>query len=211
MLIHTFENQTKNMKLFTALAALGIGAISVAFTPITKYSTLTIKPEASTIEWMAEKVTGSHEGTIALKEGKIELADDQLIGGAFTVDMTSINVTDLEGDMKGKLEGHLNSEDFFNTAEHQTATFKINKVESIDDETFNTQITGDLTIKGMTHEISFPAKIEVKDNKFAAYGEMTVDRTKYNVKYGSSSFFDNLGDRASYDEFKLNISLGASL
>lgn len=198
------------MKLLTTLTAIGIGAISLAFTPITKKEGLNLKPSASTIEWKAEKVTGSHEGTISLKEGYIEIEDNKLVGGSFLVDMTSINVTDLDGGSKGKLEGHLKSADFFNTEKHKLSKFTITSVSPLKDEVFNTTITGKLMIKGITEEVSFPAKVDIQDGKFAAYGEMKVDRTKYDVRYGSSSFFDNLGDKAIYDEFELKISLGAS-
>lgn len=185
--------------------------MSLAFVPASKFEKLKIKPESSKIEWFAEKVTGKHNGLVMLKSGTIEVADGKLKGGEFTVDMTSINVTDLEGEYKQKLEGHLKSDDFFSVDKHKTANFKIKQVITKNSSTYNHEITGDLTIKGITHPITFPASISIKDGKFAAYGEMVVDRSKYDVRYGSKSFFDDLGDKAIYDEFTLKISLGASL
>lgn len=198
------------MKTLNYLIVAGIGAIALAFAPIKDKSTLTISPNSSKIEWRAEKITGSHEGLISLKNGEIQVEDNQVVGGKFIVDMTTIKVTDIEGNSAEKLRGHLNSPDFFNTEKFTEASFVITKVvNSKANEGFNVEINGDLTIKGQTHPVSFPAKIELAKDKFAAYGEITIDRTKYDIKYGSSSFFDNLGDRAIYDEFTLKVSLGA--
>jgi polyisoprenoid-binding protein YceI len=199
------------MKAFINILAIGLGSLIMAFIPLNNGEAITIKPEASSIEWHAEKITGSHSGTVALKNGILTIENnDKLIGGFFVVDMNKIVVTDIEGKGKAKLEGHLNSADFFNVAEHPEASFKITSVKPMDNEdvTFNTEITGQLTIKGITHPITFPAKVEMQKGKISAYGEMTIDRTKYNIKYGSSSFFDDLGDRAIDNEFTLKISLG---
>ena len=126
--------------------------------------------------------------------------------------MTTINCTDLEGEYKRKFEGHLKSDDFFGIGSHKTANFKIKKTSDIQGvKGFNTEIVGDLTIKGITHEVTFPAKVEVKDNKLAAYGEMTIDRTKFDIKYGSSNFFEGLGDKAIMDDFTMKISIGAKM
>ncbi|MEX2597680.1 MAG: YceI family protein [Salibacteraceae bacterium] len=198
------------MKLNTLLITLVSGTVMMAFSPIEVIEKLKIKPEASTIEWYAEKVTGKHNVVVSLKDGIIEIEGNKLKGGSFNVDMTSIVVTDLEGEYKGKLEGHLKSPDFFDVEKHKTASFKITQVSSLkDDSEFNTKITGDLTIKGTTHPISFPAKVEIKEGKFAAYGEMVIDRSRYNVRYGSTSFFDDLGDKAIYDKFTMKVSIGA--
>ena len=199
------------MKKLSIITALGLGSLLMSFGPILKLEKLTIKPEASNIEWYAEKVTGKHNGLVNLKSGSIELANGQLKGGSFTIDMTSIKVTDLEGEYAQKLEGHLNSADFFNTAEHQTAKFTITGVKPQTEGVNNTIINGNLAIKGISHPVSFPAKVETTDGKFAAYGEIVVDRSKYDVRYGSNSFFDNLGDKAIYDEFTMKVSLGAKL
>jgi polyisoprenoid-binding protein YceI len=182
----------------------------MAFAPINKEENIALKPAASSVEWHAEKITGSHSGTVALKKGNVMLENDQLTGGMFIMDMNKIAVTDIKGEGKTKLEGHLNSKDFFNVGEHAEAMFKITSVKPMksDDANFNTEISGELTIKGITKPVTFPAKVSVEKGKFAAYGEMTIDRTNYDIKYGSSSFFDDLGDRAIYNEFTLKISLG---
>ncbi len=197
------------MKQYLSIAAAGLATVLLAFTPAFETETLTIKPEASTIEWYAEKVTGKHNGVVSLGEGMIEVTNGKLSGGKFNVDMTSIVVTDLEGEYQKKLEGHLKSPDFFGVEEFPTATFVITNVKPMDEGQFNTRIKGDLTIKGTTQSVDFPAKVEIKEGKFAAYGEMKIDRSKFNVRYGSKSFFDDLGDKAIYDEFLMKVSLGA--
>ncbi|PCE63503.1 YceI family protein [Sediminicola luteus] len=160
-----------------------------------------IKVSESTVVWKGHKVTGSHEGTINLKSGHLEMANGKLTGGSFTVDMASIACTDLEGEYKGKLEGHLKSDDFFGTANHPTASFTMKQVAATGADTY--EITGDLTIKGKTHPISFV--MTVNGNK--AMAELKVDRTKYGIEYKSASIFSALGDKAIYDEFDLNVAL----
>ena len=157
-------------------------------------------------------MTGKHNGIVSLKSGSIEIEENNIIGGSFSIDMTSINTTDLKGEYKDKLDGHLKSKDFLNVEEFNTATFKINTVKSLkSDEGFNHTIAGELTIKGITHPIAFPANIKITDGKLAAYGEMTIDRTKYDIKYGSASFFESIGDKAIMDDFIMKISLGAKI
>ena len=157
--------------------------------------------EKSTVKWHAAKVTGEHHGSVELKDATLQFDNGKLTGGNFVVDMTSIVNEDLEGSYKEKLEGHLKSDDFFGVESYPTAAFTITDVKMTSNELY--KVTGDLTIKGITHPISFDAT--VKDSKATA--TLTVDRSKYNVRYGSNSFFDNLGDKAIYDEFDLMISL----
>lgn len=212
MYAHIFiASNMKTIKKSSIITAFGFGALLMSFGPIQKLEKLTIKPESSKIEWFAEKITGQHNGLINLKRGSITVEDGQLKGGSFIVDMTTIKVTDLQGEYAQKLEWHLNSADFFNTAEYKTAEFTITGVKPQTGEEYNSVINGNLTIKGITHPTSFPAKIETTEGKFAAYGEMVIDRSKYDVRYGSNSFFDNLGDKAIYDEFTMKVSLGAKL
>lgn len=160
-----------------------------------------IKTSESKVTWKAYKVTGSHTGTIDLKSGALEFDGDKLVGGEFVVDMTTINTTDLQGDYKSKLDGHLNSDDFFSTASNPTSTLVFTKVEASGKNSY--EVTGDLTIKGITKPVIFD--VSIYGSKATA--TVKVDRTKYDVKYGSGSFFDNLGDKTIYDEFDLVVDL----
>ena len=170
----------------------------VAFTNAIEKKKVNIKE--SNIQWEGEKLTGSHEGTIDLKDGYFLMEDGELVGGEFTADMTTINVTDLEGDSRDKLMGHLRSDDFFGVNNYETAKFVINTVAKKGDVY---GVSGDLTIKGKTNPIAFDLKMEGN----SATTNLTIDRTKYDVRYGSNSFFDNLGDKAIYDEFNLAVNL----
>ena len=127
--------------------------------------------------------------------------------------MKTIKNTDLSGEYQTKLENHLKSDDFFSVEKNPTAIFAISSVTALADgnkEGNNFTLAGSLTIKGITNEISFPAKINFDGNDMSAAGTATIDRSKYNVRYGSTSFFDDLGDKAIYDEFKLNFNIKAS-
>jgi len=161
----------------------------------------------SSIAWVGKKVTGQHNGTIALKGGRLEMEDEKLVGGIFTIDMSSIECLDLSGESKGKLEGHLKSDDFFGVDKFPSATFVITK--AVPQGPGKYKIVGNITIKETTEEIQFPATIEEKDGKVMATADITIDRSKFNVRYGSGSFFDNLGDKTIYDNFDLSVSLVA--
>ena len=156
-----------------------------------------IKTDASKVVWKGYKVTGSHEGTIAIQSGSLIFEADKLTGGEFVIDMTTISNTDLDGGAKGKLEGHLKSDDFFGVEAHPTATLVFTKVTSSGKNAYN--VSGDLTIKGKTNPVVFT--MSIYGNKATA--SLKIDRTKYDVKYGSTSFFDGLKDKAIYDEFDL--------
>ncbi len=182
------------------LLALVFGASATATSPIDGEKK-EVKTEQSKVTWTAYKVTGSHYGRIALTEGGLEFDGDKLIGGDFVVDMTTINTQDLEGDSKGKLDGHLNSDDFFSVATHKTSKLVFTDVKSTGKNSY--KVTGDLTIKGITKPVTFD--VSVYGSKATA--TLKVDRTNYDVKYGSGSFFDNLGDKAIYDEFDLVVDL----
>ena len=160
-----------------------------------------VKIDQSTVTWKGYKVTGSHHGTIALKEGHLIFEDEKLTGGEFTVDMTTLVSNDLEGEYKGKLEGHLKSDDFFGTETHPNANLVFTKVKSTGKNSY--EVTGDLTIKGKTNPVTFD--LSVYGSKATA--NVKIDRSKYDVRYGSGSFFDNLGDKTIYDEFDLVVDL----
>lgn len=155
----------------------------------------------SRVIWKGYKVTGSHEGTVNLKSGNLVFKDDVLSGGGFVLDISSLTSTDLEGDYKNKLEGHLKSDDFFGVAKYPTASLKINNAKKVGKNAYI--VGGTLTIKGVTKNITFPAA--VYGNKASA--SIKIDRTEYGVKYGSTSFFEDLKDKAIYDEFDLTVDL----
>ena len=161
----------------------------------------TVKTEQSKVTWKGYKVTGSHTGTIKLKEGFLMFDGNKLTGGEFVVDMSTLVTTDDLGDMKPKLEGHLKSDDFFGIGAHPTALLVFTGVKSFNKNSYT--VTGDLTIKGITKPITLV--VSVFGNKATA--TLKVDRTKYGIKYGSGSFFDNLGDKTIYDEFDLVVDL----
>ncbi len=191
------------MKQFSILF-LALAAMTLAFTgPV---ETVGVDTNASVINWKGYKVTGSHTGTIKINAGNLQMQDDQLVGGSFTIDMKTINCTDMEGEYKGKLEGHLKSADFFGVEKHPTATFKITNVVSRGTPGAY-KITGDLTIKETTKPVRFNVNIAEEDGKQIATGDVQIDRADFDIRYGSGSFFDSLGDKTIYDEFDLGIRL----
>lgn len=185
------KNKIKNVFILAVVTGL-----ASSFTSVDK-EIKTIKTDASTVTWKGYKVTGSHSGNIAIKSGELIFEDDKLVGGEVVIDMTSLTVTDLTGGMKGKLEGHLKSDDFFGVATHETAKLIFTDVKSTGKNSY--AVTGDLTIKNITHPIAFD--LSVYGNKATA--NLKIDRSKYDVRYGSPSFFNNLQDKAIYDEFDL--------
>ncbi|NND35366.1 MAG: YceI family protein [Saprospiraceae bacterium] len=163
--------------------------------------------EKSVVTWTGKKVTGKHTGTINLKAGSLTMSDGKLTGGTFVMDMTSITNLDMAGkDGAAKLEGHLKSADFFNAEEHPTATLVITDVVHRGTEG-SYKIVGDLTIKDITKPVKFNAQFTEEGGMKVAMANVTVDRSEYNVRYGSGSFFENLGDKTIYDEFDLEIKL----
>lgn len=172
---------------------------------LTTISFTTMKKEInikeSQVTWNGKKVTGSHSGTIQLKDGHFTVEDDKLIGGEFLIDMTSITVTDLTGENKEKLEGHLKSDDFFGIEQHPTSKLVITSAAKKDDRSYG--VVADLTIKNETHPVTF----DLDWNENSASTKFNIDRSKYNVRYGSGSFFDNLGDNTIYDNFELAVEI----
>jgi polyisoprenoid-binding protein YceI len=168
----------------------------------------------SKLEWEGRKVTGAHQGTINIKDGSLELVDGELIDGEFTIDMTSITNLDLEdAKWNKKLVNHLESDDFFSVETHPTAKFKIKDVKNYKDSDTeaNYLVIGDLTIKCITHSIEFPAVVKNENDTVSATAKIEVDRSKYDVRYGSGSFFKDLGDKLIYDNFTMNVMLVASI
>ncbi len=167
----------------------------------------------SVIEWQGAKPTGNHTGTIKVSEGSFMANDSVIESGTFVIDMNSIVVTDLEGDEKKNLEAHLKGTvegkegDFFNVTEYPEATFE---VTGITEEEGQAMLQGNLTIKEETKNISFPVNINQEGESIEITSEdFTIDRTKWNVNYGSKSVFDGLGDNFINDDIELKINLKA--
>ena len=192
-----------NMKklLFLPLLALLVMAAKVP-------SNYKVDTQNSVVVWTGYKVTGKHTGTVKIKNGTLTTDGGMLTGGSFDIDVNSITCTDLEGEYAGKLVGHLKSDDFLGAASYPTATFVITKAIPQDTKG-NYKILGNLTIKGTTKEVKFFANVAEANGMVNASGKITIDRSEFNMKYGSGSFFDGLGDKTIYDEFDLQISLAA--
>jgi polyisoprenoid-binding protein YceI len=182
-----------------------LAVLALAFKATTTYN---VETGSSAVVWTAEKVTGKHTGTVKIKSGSLQFVDGKLSDGAFEIDMNTIACTDLEGEWAGKLVGHIKSDDFFGVASHPTASMDITRVIPQDSKG-NYKIIGNLTIKGKTNPVTFKANVVEANGAVTATGDIVVDRSLYDVKYGSGSFFDNLGDKTIYDEFGLKISLVA--
>lgn len=187
------------------IKSLGVLVLALSITTTVFAGSQKVDVTKSTVKWLGKKVTGEHFGTISVKEGNLEVSNGKVIGGKVVIDMQSLIVEDVkDAGMNGKLAGHLKSDDFFGVATFPTSELVVTKVES----NGNTHtFSGNLTIKGITNAASFTAT-SAKDGKETVYtGKLTIDRSKYNVKYGSKSFFDNLGDKVIYDEFTLDFNL----
>ena len=165
-----------------------------------------VNTDASRLMWVGSKLTSSHQGEINLKSGELEIKDGKLVGGQFVIDMTSIKNTDIEDEKsRNKLEKHLKDEDFFGVDKHPESKIKITKAVSVNKEDY--KITADLTIKEITHSISFSANVKIDNDAFLATSIIKFDRTKWDIKYNSKSFFEDLGDYMILDEIELKLFL----
>jgi polyisoprenoid-binding protein YceI len=195
----------KHLTFVMALAAV----LSLAFTtPVEKAAPFKVDVAGSAIKWTAYKVTGKHFGKITLKSGSLDVSKTKLTKASFEADMTSLTVEDISGEWADKLKGHLMSDDFFSVEKHKTATFVSTKVVP-NGKPGGFTVTGDLTIKGITKPITFDAIVKNEAGKVTGTAAIKVDRTNYDIKYGSGKFFQGLGDKAIYDEFDLEVTLVA--
>jgi polyisoprenoid-binding protein YceI len=164
----------------------------------------------SIIEWTGKKVTGLHNGTISIKAGTLFLNDNTLSGGDFIIDTSSIKILDItDPATNAQFAGHLFSEDFFAIDRFPEASFIITTVENVEGDDY--LVTGDLSIKGITNEVSFKVAVNIEADTITASGKIIVDRTKFDIKFRSGNFFQNLGDTLIYNDFELDVKLTASL
>jgi len=162
--------------------------------------------EASVLTWKGSKPTGSHNGTVALQSGDLVVENGTLTQGVFVVDMNTITNTDMAGsDGAAKIEGHLKAADFFDVAQYPTSKFVIT---SVVEEEGKLLVTGNLTIKAITKSISIPASLSTEDGISTFKSDVfTIDRTDFNVKYGSKSFFDGLKDKFINDLVEMSFEV----
>ena len=168
----------------------------------------------STIHWLGKKPGTDHNGIVKLKEGKVIVNEGKVAGGRFTIDFTTIDNTDLKekGNMKGynKLTTHLKSDDFFAVEKYPTGTFVITKVTPKNAGKSNAEVTGNLTVKGKTHSITFPATINISGDQLTADASFPLDRSKYDIRYGSKTFFpDKAVDDIIEDKVPITVKLVA--
>ncbi len=163
----------------------------------------------SKVKWEGKKVTGKHTGTISFDNGSLAVSKDKVTGGSFEIDMKTIVDEDLtDAEWNKKLIGHLSSDDFFSIEKFPKASMVINKVTPVSGDEYH--FAADLTIKGIKKPVEFNAKIKVSGDKLSAQGVITVNRTLYDIKYGSGSFFQGLGDKMISDDFTLDFDITAN-
>ena len=182
-----------------------LSAITLIFSTfgLSQAQNLTASLEQSNIRWYGEELTGkTHFGDLSFKDAHIEVQDGIITGGNFVVNMTSLSVKDLSGGGKARLEGHLKSDDFFSVEKHPEATLKITQKAKVKDGVQT--LFGKLTIKGIEHPVEFT--MNLGENNTALAG-LTFNRSKYNVRFRSGSFFENLGDKLILDDIRMEVSL----
>lgn len=195
-----------------------------------------INTSESQLMWYGFKPTGRHNGTIGIEDGTIAVLNGDVVGGKFTLDMNDINVEDLEGEYKEKLTGHLKSDDFFSVEQHPTATFEITSVDSYSGEVAANDgddkmavvvneeevdeysladpthsITGNLTMRGETLSVTFPAKVSVTNGQVSAEAKFNIDRTKWGVNFREENGYEaRAKDELIYDTVNVGFDITAS-
>ncbi len=158
--------------------------------------------DKSVVKWTGKEITTKiHFGSLKLTSAEINFLGDKITGASFQVDMTSLNVVDLNGRGKSSLEGHLKSDDFFSVEKFNNSSLIVTDSEKKNDGSY--VLKGDLSIKGYTHPVEFT--LEKISNGFLS--KLTFDRSKYDVRFRSGSFFQNLGDKLILDEIELEVTL----
>lgn len=173
-----------------------------------------INTEESKINWVGYKLGGQHAGDLMLSSGTLK-SNDKGISGKFIIDMTTINCTDLEGEKKGNLEDHLAADDFFDVENHSKAKFKLNKVSivrPVEGSDVTHKVSGELSIKDITHTVHFPATIVINGDDMTAKANLTIDRTLWGIEYNSAgNVLSSLADKVIYDDIELELDLVAKL
>lgn len=189
-----------------ALSTKKIGSVN---THVVKALVYKVDNDGSKLTWLAKKATGEHNGSVKVSNGSFTVDNNTLKTGSFDIDTRTITVADLTDESANtKLVGHLKSDDFFSAEKFPKANFVISSATKTTGNQYN--VKGKLTIKGITNEVSFPAEIAVNGKKLTANAKITIDRTKYDIKFRSKNFFENLGDKVIYDDFDIDVALVAN-
>ena len=193
----------KKVILFASFVTL----VLMSFTTMPKPTTYKLDAAKSTFKWTGKKVTGSHWGYMKFTDGQLTTDGNNIVGGTFIVDMNSMDCQDTKGEYGTKLLGHLKSDDFFSTEKFPTSTMTIKKVTLKSGNNYD--VVADLAIKGITNEVTFPAVITKDATNLTATAAFKINRTKYDIKYRSGNFFENLGDKAISDDFEVEVNIAA--
>jgi polyisoprenoid-binding protein YceI len=190
-------------KIRLVLLTIAIAAFSFMSQAIYSQENFTVNVENSNLNWKGYKPTGTHNGTIKLLSGNVAMENNKIIGGNFVADMSTIK----DADGSAKLEGHLKSEDFFEIAVHPTSKFEITEIANKGEKI---QVTGNMTIKGITKQLTFPATLLViKDDITLTSDTFQINRADFNVKFKSKTFFNDLKEKFVNDEFDFQVTIVA--
>ncbi|WP_373496640.1 YceI family protein [Aquiflexum sp.] len=195
------------MKLITIYSLITI-LITAVFTGHEDNSPAIVSISESTVSWNAKKVTGEHYGKVQISNAQLDYLNGKIRGGSFEMDMTTITVEDItDANSNARLTNHLKSDDFFSVEKFNNSSFKITEAKSSNGKDY--QITGNLIIKGISNPVTFPAKVDVQGEKIIATASIVFDRTKFDIKYRSGNYFENLADKLIYDDVSLEVKLVA--
>lgn len=195
------------MKRISILSLISVFLLS-SFSP-THVDEFKIDSKKSKFTWTAKKVTATHFGNVTATKGKIRMDHGKLIGAEFFIDMNTITCTDIESEKYNKmLVDHLKNEDFFDVVNYPIANFKLIRATSTGEGSFN--VIGELRIKKSVEVINFDMKLEERMGALSANGSFVFDRTKFDIIYGSGTFFDDLGDKAIEHEVKVDFNIVAT-
>lgn len=195
------------MKFITIISFVSLMFSSVFIGSEKELGAIVNKSE-STVTWNAKKVTGEHYGKVRISDARLDYQNGKIQGGSFELDMTSITVEDItDANSNARLTNHLKSDDFFSVEKFNKSSFKITDAKTSNGKDY--QITGDLMIKGISNPVSFPAKLDINGDQIIATASIVFDRTKFDIKYRSGSYFENLADKLIYDDVNLEVKLVA--
>lgn len=199
--------ETKKLNKMKKIFLSAILSVITLFAMATKphVDHVRVNTENSTVKWKGSKISSTHEGTVNIIKGALNIDHGTLVGGQFSIDMQSLATTDMSEEYNKKLDGHLKNEDFFNVSQFPTASITITNALRGSGNSY--KIIANLTIKGITHPISFAADVDVNGKNFLATAKIKIDRTKWDIKYNSGNYFKDLGDKLILDEIEFDIFL----